>query len=166
LEEGRAAQYDLPLGCGKFLVLREDGVPAETTRLEPCPPGGFWQGNGPQRDLFFLTAPRGAPEKVRAEMAFLRKEPSLLPFLEGRKHIIGTGVRIVFSSPAKFFPRGPFRGTNDADCGSLVQPASLRDGARPARKPLEKSWSSGHQFLGGDQREVSILSRRFSKGTM
>jgi hypothetical protein len=38
-------------------------------RLEPRLPGGFWQGNRPQRDPVFFLAPTGAPEKVRTELA-------------------------------------------------------------------------------------------------
>jgi hypothetical protein len=101
-KEGRAAQRALLLRCGTFLVLREDGAPAETIRLEPCPPGECWQRNGPQRDPFLGKPPTGAPEKVRAEMASARKEPSLRPCHEGRIDIIGTGVMIVFKFPADF----------------------------------------------------------------
>jgi hypothetical protein len=80
MAERRAPQRALPLRCGPFLVLREDRAPAETTRREPCRPGEFCQGNGPQRDPFFGTAPTGAPEKVRSEMTLVRIKPSLPPF--------------------------------------------------------------------------------------
>jgi hypothetical protein len=40
-------------------------------------------------------------------MAFLRKEPSLLPFREGRIDIIGTGVVIVFEFPQENSSKRP-----------------------------------------------------------
>jgi hypothetical protein len=45
-----------------FLFFGRTGPPPrrdQTTRLEPCPPGGCWQRNGPQRDPFFGKAPPG-----------------------------------------------------------------------------------------------------------
>jgi hypothetical protein len=56
---------------------------------------GILARNRPGSRPVFGKAPERAPEKVRTERAVLRKARSLLPFLEGRTDIIGTGFGIV-----------------------------------------------------------------------
>jgi hypothetical protein len=51
----------------------------------------------------FGTAPDGAPEKVRTEMAWASKEPSIPPLHEGRTDIIGPGLWIVLGFRPEFF---------------------------------------------------------------
>jgi hypothetical protein len=132
---------------------------AETARLEPCPPGNFGKEIDRNETRFLEKTPPGSRRR------YGRKWPGaqrtlLLPFHRGRTDIIGTGLVIVFSFLTDFFPRGPLRPANDANCGSLVQPASIRYRVGPAREPFGRSWSSGHQFIGGDQQVVSDFRRR------
>ena len=80
---------------------------AEMTRLEPCPPGGFWQGNGPQRDPFFGKAPTGPWRRYGLKWLSFEKNLLYSLFLEGRRDIIGRGFWIVSCFRPDFFSRRP-----------------------------------------------------------
>jgi len=109
MDEGRALQRALsPPFAERFLFSGRTGPPpsrGHATRLEPSPPGGCWQGNRPQREpVFFGKAPlRGPGESTARKGLRARNEPPLLPFDEGRIHIIGTGIVIVFAFHTDFF---------------------------------------------------------------
>jgi hypothetical protein len=60
-------------------------------------PRGILARKWPAMRPVFGKAPKGGPEKVRTEMGWLRKAPSLLPLDRGRTDIIGPGFWIVLS---------------------------------------------------------------------
>ena len=117
LAAGRAPQRALPLRCGTFLILREVGAPAErhsVARLEPRLPGGFWQGNRPQRDLFFCTKPhRGRGEGTdRNDLGRAQIPP--YPLVTKVAMILSGPASGLFSSSVRIFFQGANSGVRAA----------------------------------------------------
>jgi hypothetical protein len=135
-EEGHAALRALRLRSGMFLFLREDGAPAETVRLEPCPPGEFWQGNGPQRDLFLEKPPRGPWRRYGRKWPGFEKNPLYSLFSRSHRYHRARLLDCSVVPPGIFFRKLKTRGQ------SRMARSVHSQGERRGR--LCPAWSSVH----------------------
>jgi hypothetical protein len=67
-----------------FLFLGRTGHPPRSLGWSPVVPGNFGKESA-RNETRFLEKPQGAAEKVRTEMVWIRKEPSLPPLSSGRQ---------------------------------------------------------------------------------
>jgi hypothetical protein len=118
----------------------------------PVPPGNDAKEMEPNETRFLEQPPPGPRRRYGPNGSGFEKNTPYLSLHQGCKSIIGAGVVIVLEFHTDFFPRGQLRGASDV----VVPPSCRQRRSLTAWVQREgtfgRSWSSGHQLIGGDPR--------------